>query len=138
MHTTRRIEHILAKGFLLTELLFLLLSAGVGLSDTGKELLGDAGDGSRAVPVHLIPLLDEEGERIAPDDELLLPFSTRKTCGLCHDYEKIAGGWHFNAGVMNVPAGRVGQPWMLVDAGTGTQIPLSYRHWLGTSLYPAS
>ncbi|MHC4720968.1 MAG: cytochrome c3 family protein, partial [Planctomycetota bacterium] len=59
-------------------------------------------------------------------------FSTRKTCGLCHDYEKIAGGWHFNAGVMNVPAGRVGQPWMLVDAGTGTQIPLSYRHWLGT------
>lgn len=132
MHTTRKIEHILAKGFLLTELLFLLLSAGVGLADTGKELLGDAGDGSRAVPVHLIPLLDEEGERIAPDDEPLLPFSTRKTCGLCHDYEKIAGGWHFNAGVMNVPAGRVGQPWMLVDAGTGTQIPLSYRHWLGT------
>ena len=132
MHTTRRIEHILAKLFLLTELLSLLLLAGVGLADTGQELLGDASDGSRAVPVHLIPLIDEEGEKITPDDEPLLPFSTRKTCGLCHDYEKIAGGWHFNAGVTNVPAGRAGQPWMLVDAGTGTQIPLSYRRWLGT------
>jgi len=106
----------------------LLVLVAPSVADT----LGDASDGSRAIPVHLIPLVDEEGERIAPDDEPLLPFSMRQTCGLCHNYEKISTGWHFNAAEPNVAAGRRGQPWILVDAGTGTQIPLSYRPWSGT------
>jgi hypothetical protein len=99
---------------------------------TDVKLLGDAGDGSRAIPVHLIPLVDEEGEKITLSDEPLLPFSMRQTCGLCHNYDKISTGWHFNAAEPNVAAGRRGQPWILVDAGTGTQIPLSYRPWPGT------
>jgi len=95
-------------------------------------LLGDETDGSRAIPGHVTELIDEEGQRIYPDDEPLLPFSTRRTCGTCHSYDKISKGWHFSAADTNVPAGRVGQPWILVDAGTCTQIPLSYRHWPGT------
>ena len=98
-----------------------------------EKLLGDESDGSRAIPVHLIDLLDEEGQKITTDDELVLPFSTRRSCGAeCHSVETISKGWHFNAVDANVAPGRAGQPWILVDAGTGTQIPLSYRLWPGT------
>jgi len=102
-----------------------------------QKKLGDESDGSRAHPTHLIPLFyenedGEKGEKIAPDDELLLPFSTRWTCGQCHSYEIISKGWHFNANESGIVPGRSGQPWILADARTGTQIPLSYRPWPGT------
>lgn len=120
------------KALLYTAILFCLTSVLAAAADTDSKFLGDEGDGSRAVPVHLIPLIDEEGEKITPGDEPLLPFSTRQSCGLCHNYEKISRGWHFNAAEPNVAPGRLGQPWIFVDAGTATQIPLSYRAWPGT------
>jgi hypothetical protein len=102
-------------------------------ADTVQKLLGDESDGSLAHPVHLIPLLTEEGDEIAPDDDPLLPFSMQQTCGgECHSYEIISTGWHFNAADPNVAPGRLGQPWILADARTGTQIPISYRSWPGT------
>jgi len=98
--------------------------------------LGDVSDGSRAVPVHLITLYNELGytkeDKIFPDDEPLLPFSMRQTCGECHSYDIISKGWHFNAADTNVAPGRLGQPWLFVDLRTATQIPLSYRPWPGT------
>jgi len=101
-----------------------------------SEKLGDISDGSRAVPVHLIDLYNEEGDKkedtISPGDEPLLPFSMRQTCGRCHSYEKVSRGWHFNAADPDIAPGRPGEPWIFVDAATGTQIPLSYRHWPGT------
>jgi hypothetical protein len=116
------------------------LVAGAG--QTEPKLLGDESDGSRAHPIHRIELLaepSEEGEEalkvdpnIDPEEEVLLPFSTRRTCGECHSYGIIAGGWHSNAVDPNVEHGRPGQPWLYVDARTGTQIPLSYRSWPGT------
>ena len=137
------------KGLILTGFLcLLLLAAGGGFDrnpallgsaavDADQKKLGDESDGSRAHPTHLIPLFyendnGEKGEKIVPDDELLLPFSTRWTCGECHSYGIISKGWHFNAADPNVVPGRPGQPWILVDARTGTQIPLSYRPWPGT------
>lgn len=106
-------------------------------AETVQKLLGDESDGSRAPSIHLIPLFseNEEGEKggkITPGDNLLLPFSTRWTCGECHSYGIISKGWHFNAADPNVAPGRAGQPWILADARTGTQIPLSYRPWPGT------
>ena len=106
-------------------------------ADTAQKLLGDESDGSRAHPIHLIPLFSEnedgeQGEKISPDDDPLLPFSTRWTCGECHSYGIISKGWHFNAVDPDVAPGRPGQPWILADARTGTQIPLSYRPWPGT------
>ena len=50
-----------------------------------ESMLGDVSDGSRAVPVHLIKLYDEDGSVIRPNETHLLPFSTRETCGKCHD-----------------------------------------------------
>lgn len=101
-----------------------------------EKKLGDVTNGSRAVPVHLINLYNEQGhtkeDKIFPDDEPLLPFSMRQTCGFCHSYDIISTGWHFNAADPNISPGRPGQPWLLVDPRTATQIPLSYRPWPGT------
>ncbi len=97
-----------------------------------SEFLGDESDGSRTVSVHLMPLVDEEGRGITPADKLPLPFSVRQSCGLCHDYNTVSHGWHFNAVEPDVAAGRIGQPWIFVDAGAATQVPLSYRPWPGT------
>lgn len=113
-----------------TAILFCLTSVAAA-ADTDSTFPGDQSDGSRAIPVHLIPLIDEEGEKITPGDEVLLPFSIRQTCGSCHDYEKISRGWHFNAAEPNIAPGRQGQPWIFVDAATATQFPLSYRTWPG-------
>ena len=132
--------YTLRKRFICTAVLSLLLVLVLlADADTNEKLLGDGSDGSRAIPVHLIPLLDEEGEKITPGDKPLLPFSIHQTCSDCHinenvyhSYETISGGWHFNSTDPNVSPGRPGQPWIFVDAGTGTQIPLSYRPWPGT------
>ncbi len=125
--------------FYIALLCLFFLSVSVTIGDDGKFV----SDGSRAVPVHLIPLYDEdnpelgkESQQILADDELFLPFSTRKTCTECHtsehNYDMISTGWHFNAIDPNVAPGRLGQPWILVDTSTATQIPLSYRRWPGT------
>jgi hypothetical protein len=128
----KRIADKLRKGLILTGTLFWLVLAIPTFAASDKILLGDMRDGSRAQPVHLINLFDEEDQRISPDDELVLPFSMRGSCGDCHDYDKISKGRHFNAVLPEADAGRIGQPWIYVDNTTATQIPLSYRPWEGT------
>ena len=115
----------------------LVLSVGFVRAEEGEPLLGDESDGSRAHPIHLIPLFPEnedgeKGEQIDPEEVDVMPFSTRLTCGECHTYEAIAGGWHFNAVDSNVPAGRSGEPWLYFSPKLGIQLPLSYRSWAGT------
>ncbi|MFQ5708917.1 MAG: hypothetical protein ACE5HO_15780 [bacterium] len=113
--------------------LILILLSIYSTSALAQEIkLGDVSDGNRSIPVHLIDLYDEEGSLIRPGMERMLPFSTKQTCLPCHDYRKISSGWHFNAAKPNVPAGRRGEPWILVDRITATQLPLSYRDWAGT------
>ncbi|MBN2594145.1 MAG: hypothetical protein JXA81_11610 [Sedimentisphaerales bacterium] len=131
------------KGLILEGFLFLLaLCFHANAAETEQKLLGDESDGSRAHPIHRLELFAEPGEegkeaiKIDPNidtaEEVLLPFSTRLTCGECHSYGIIKGGWHFNSVDPNVDPGRPAQPWIYVDARTGTQIPLSYRSWPGT------
>ena len=45
-------------------------------------------------------LLDEEGNIIDPGKNLNAdkPYSPKKTCGKCHDYNKITQGYHFQQG----------------------------------------
>jgi hypothetical protein len=95
----------------------------------GEIKIGDIPDGSLAVPVHLIKLIDEDSSVIRLNENPLLPFSLEKTCGACHNYQKISSGWHFNAVDSTVAAGRPGQPWIYSDAHSGTQMALSYRDW---------
>lgn len=105
-------------------------------AEEAAALLGDESDGSRALPIHLIPLYaendkGEKGPRIDPNDEQPMPFSTRWTCGECHSYGIVSQGWHFNAPDSNVPAGRPGEPWLYTNSKLGVQLPLSYRPWPG-------
>ncbi|MDP8243232.1 MAG: hypothetical protein P9L94_04060 [Candidatus Hinthialibacter antarcticus] len=101
------------------------------LSQETQDWIGDRDDGSRAMPVHNIPLLDEEGMELLPDDEFPVPFSVKQTCGKCHQYERITQGWHFSAAIESASPGRPGHPWIYVDHDTGTVLPLSYREWQG-------
>jgi len=139
----RRIGLTLRKGLILKSFLCLLaLCLSATAAETEQKLLGDESDGGRAHPIHRLGLLAEPGEEgdepieidpdIDTDEEVLLPFSTRQTCGVCHSYGIINKGWHFNSVDPNAESGRPGQPWIYVDAKTGTQILLSYRSWPGT------
>jgi hypothetical protein len=94
--------------------------------------LGDVRDGSRSPHVHVIDLLDEEGTIIYSDDKIPMPFSPKQTCLKCHDYHMINGGWHFNAADPEVSPGRSGEPWILTDPVSATQVPISFRNWSGT------
>ncbi len=88
--------------------------------------------GSRSQYTHWIDLYDANQRRIDPTDPKAPPYSPRRTCGRCHDYEAISLGHHFNAVQKSAEPGRPGEPWMWTDTRTGTQIPLSYRRWPGT------
>jgi len=86
-------------------------------------------DGSLSGAAHLIPLFTDEWEKILPTDRPAKPFSSKMTCGDCHNYLTVAGGWHFNSSTGMADPGRLGEPWILADDWTGTQIPISYRGW---------
>ncbi len=122
----------LKKGLAPTVLCICVVLALVATAKEAEKLLGDESDVSLSAPVHLIGLVDPEGVGIMSDEEPLQPFSTKQTCGVCHSYDLISKGWHFNAVDSNVAPGRVGEPWLLTDAVTGTQIPVSYRDWQNT------
>ena len=87
---------------------------------------------SRSQYVHWIDLYDVNDQRIDPTAETGPPYSPQFTCGRCHDYKAIVTGHHFNGIDKTAAAGRPGEPWIWTDERTGTQIPLSYRGWMGT------
>ena len=117
-------------------LIALLLVLSGRTAAQAPENIGDVPDGNRSIPVHLIKLYDEFDHVIKLEDRPLMPFSPKQTCRKCHDYERIRRGWHFNAADSG-SSGRRGEPWVLVDPFSATQIPLSYRDWEGTH-QPAS
>ncbi len=80
--------------------------------------------------VHRIGLFDAKKKLI--DGKSVEPYSPMTTCGKCHDYPAVSMGWHFQAGRPGAEDGRPGEPWILWDTATQTQIPLSYRAWPGT------
>lgn len=108
---------------------FLLLTIALPAQ---QAKLGDISDGNRARPVHNIRLIDPDSSVIYPDEQPLMPFSTKRTCSPCHAYKIIEKGWHFNAGDSSAHDGRPGQPWIFADPSTATQLPLSLRDWPGT------
>ncbi len=120
------------KNIVRTLILSVCLLSTVAAGADDKERIGEGNDGNRSGPVHHFELFDEAGMKIRAEDESPNPFSLKKTCGECHDYEKIAAGWHFNGHNPEVDPGRPGQPWVLTDSRTRTQIPLSGRGWEGT------
>jgi len=111
---------------------FVLVVISSPVAAYGDTEEGHRWDGNRTTPVHRLPLIDEEGQEIVPEYRYAMPFSARATCGPCHDYSAISGGFHFSPAEANGSAGRAGEPWVWVDQATGTQLPISYRGWPGT------
>lgn len=85
--------------------------------------------GGQSRYAHRLTLYDHDGVAISPSDSNPAPYSPRKTCGKCHPYETIAQGWHFHPAPSS---GRRGEPWILTDAESGTQLPTSHRGWPDT------
>ena len=89
---------------------------------------------SRSPYVHHMLLYDAQEpdpKRVKTTGELVLPFSTRSTCGHCHEYARVSSGWHFNAWDAGAPSGRPGEPWFWTSRKVGVQLPLSARYWPG-------
>ncbi len=79
-----------------------------------------------------IMLLDKDGEEINPilGENNKAPFSTEQTCGMCHDYEEITSGYHFQMGwdVIDDEFGiEKGEPWSLSDGFLGRWYPYAFR-----------
>ena len=111
-------------------LLASLIATGSGMAFAAKG--GALRTDGKSVFVHRITLYDHNAEAIKPRDPKAKPYSPAVTCGKCHGVDQIQKGWHFNAADPEVEKGRPGEPWMLVDKETGTQIPVSSRGWPGT------
>lgn len=113
-------------------LLFLCLFIGkISLPASQEKPAPHIWDGSHTTPVHRILLKDQFDQNIIPSESYPLPYSVRFTCAPCHDYKVIEQGLHFN-NVRSDAAGRPGEPWIWLDAQTGTVLPLSYQRWPGT------
>ena len=88
---------------------------------------------SGALAAHpAIFLMDKDYEEINPvtGDNADKPFSTAATCGTCHDYEEITGGYHFQMGWDKVSDDfgvAEGRPWMIGEGMMGKWCPLYLR-----------
>jgi formate dehydrogenase gamma subunit len=79
-----------------------------------------------------IYLMDGEGEVIDPiaGENAQAPFSTKQTCGMCHDYDEITQGYHFQMGwdVIDDDYGTAdGRPWSLSNGLMGRWYPYAFR-----------
>jgi formate dehydrogenase gamma subunit len=79
-----------------------------------------------------INLFDKDWNTIDPHapDSTQVPFSTKQTCGLCHDYDTITSGYHFQAGWQTVAdtfGVARGRPWVLANGFMGGWYPYAFR-----------
>ncbi|MCL6520619.1 MAG: hypothetical protein K6T99_12400 [Armatimonadetes bacterium] len=76
-----------------------------------------------------IELLDENGAKIDPNAANAKPYSPRRTCGACHDYEAISKAYHFQLGADRISddyGKKVGKPWISSQGQFGRQHHMSY------------
>lgn len=61
-----------------------------------------------------IPLQDGGGNLIDPSVPGTVPYSSKATCGFCHDYDKITSGYHFQQGwdELYTAAEKEEKPWI--------------------------
>jgi formate dehydrogenase gamma subunit len=79
-----------------------------------------------------ITLLDKNGDEVNPitGDNDKAPFSTEQTCGMCHDYDKITSGYHFQMGwdvVSDTFGVKDGKPWQISNGMMGKWCPMYFR-----------
>ncbi len=106
-------------------LIFLFVVTLIGPAHSKVQQVDPYFEGTRDAvgvcpPFHL---LDEKGNVINPvsgknADE---PYSTKQTCGQCHNYDRITSGYHFQQGKgRDVPEGfKKRYPWVTSPAQYG-------------------
>jgi formate dehydrogenase gamma subunit len=92
-------------------------------------LLGAPNAAAQHPPVYL---LDANGDFIDPinGENAEAPFSMKQTCGMCHDYDVITKGYHFQMGwdVISDDYGvESGRPWDLSNGFMGRWYPYAFR-----------
>ena len=69
-------------------------------------------------------LKNEQGDRITPTLNRVDPYSTKKTCGVCHQYSVITSGYHFQQGFDVMKDGYdARKPWILSPGMFGNWLP---------------
>jgi len=79
-----------------------------------------------------ISLYDKDFNEINPitGENAEAPFSIEQTCGLCHEYETITGGYHFQLGwdrIADDSEVEEGRPWSLSNGLMGRWYPYAFR-----------
>jgi hypothetical protein len=71
-------------------------------------------------------LFNEQGDRITPNQNMVDPYSPRKTCGTCHDYTTITRGYHFQQGFDEIrPNVDPRRSWILSPGMYGSYFPFA-------------
>jgi formate dehydrogenase gamma subunit len=79
-----------------------------------------------------IYLLDTNGDVIDPinGENAEAPLSIKQTCGMCHDYDVITQGYHFQMGWKEISddfGAESGRPWDLSNGFMGRWYPYAFR-----------
>ena len=78
-------------------------------------------NGGHVPPVHRLAPVDAQGDKISVSGSNPEAISLWRTCGQCHDVEKMHGGSHFRTGFCTneAPVRCNFEPWFLVDEKAG-------------------
>ncbi len=84
-------------------------------------------------------LRNEQGDRITANLNSIDPYSTKKTCGVCHNYSVITTGYHFQQG-FDVIKDRYDarKPWILSPGMFGNWLPTAAAGMLAAKVNPDS
>ncbi len=76
--------------------------------------MGGDYNGGRVVPVHRFAPVDRDGDKVSVRDRIPAAMSQERTCGQCHEVDRMPGGSHFRNGGTNDVVNKVNrEPWFL-------------------------
>ncbi|MHC4959044.1 MAG: hypothetical protein ACYTGN_11790 [Planctomycetota bacterium] len=114
----------MTRALIATALLLLLLPACNDSKDPIEEV---ALSGVPAAEHPHVPLRDHLGNHLTAN--AAEPYSPRETCGMCHDYNHIADGYHFQQGRTNSAGDIITKSDYFEDGRDHLQSPGMYGKW---------
>jgi len=95
-----------------------MLAAALAVAASASDF-----NGGRTVPVHRFAPVDRDGDKVSACARMPVALSQEKTCGQCHEVEKMPGGSHFRNGGTNDVINRVNrEPWFLCSTNGGCRV----------------
>ena len=95
-----------------------MLAAALAVAASASDF-----NGGRTVPVHRFAPVDRDGDKVSVCARMPAALSQEKTCGQCHEVEKMPGGSHFRNGGTNDVVNKVNrEPWFLCSTNGGCRV----------------